>query len=364
MSEVDLRKQRKVDANVSNDVTVSLSQKEDTGNSVVRTSIDGATPFVGAWTVTLANGVIRETTVVASNEPLTLGGVFTFEFSDDGIVNNGISESRPIQNFQSVRDFDLMNFGMYYRVLFTPSRPLVGIEIVSIKTILHTQYGGLFVRLAGQEIEESNSAMGNTFAYIKAFNEVTGRSENIRVDNGGLRVSTAKAMTYRVAYRNVASPYALSMSLSAGSPILLATIFRDNTAQDLLKLKKCIWHLASVTNSGVITVDLVRLTTAPTGGFLLTPDIADPNDTAPESLCRALPTGGGAFSTLIYTFILQLTNSDRNIDVNLLEELSVNDIKAPQILNGVAGGFGIIVRSDSNSTITGTVDMTFSEQAP
>jgi len=339
-------------------------QLEDAGNSVLRTAAEGAATFTGAWALTLPNGVVRETTVVASNEPTTLGGTFTFEYSDDGITNNGISEPRPIQDFQAVRDFDLMNFGKYYRVIFTPSRALVGIEIVSIKTILHTQFGGQFVRLAGQEIEESNAAMPQAFAYIKAFNENTGRSENIRVDNGGLRVSTAKAMTYRIAYRNVASPYALSMSLTAVSPVILATIFRDNTAQDLLKLKKCIWHLTSVTNAGVITVDLVRLTTAPTGGFALTPDIADPNDTAPESVCLALPTGGAAFSTIVYTFTLQLTNSDRNIDVNLLEELSVNDIKAPQILNGVAGGFGIIVRSDSNSTIKGTVDMTFSEQSP
>lgn len=337
-------------------------QIEDTGNSALRTVADGAATFTGAWALTLPVGVVRQTTVVASNVPLTLGGTFTFEYSDDGIVNNGISEVRPIQNFSSVRDFDLMNFGKYYRVIFTPSRALVGAEIVSIKTIQHTQFGGAFVRLAQQQIEETNAAMPQTFAFIKAFNEVTGKSQNIRVEKGGLRVSTAKAATFRGAYRNAANPYDLSIALTAVTSVQVASIYRGATATKMLKIKKCVFHLTSVSNAGSIIIDLVRITTEPTGGTVITLDKADPADSASESVARALPAVAGAISTIIYTFGLKLQNSDKNIAVNLLDELAVNDIKPPTILEGTAGGFAIIARADGVTTLTGTVDMSLSEE--
>ena len=336
-------------------------QTEDAGNSALRTVAEGAATFTGAWALTLPDGVVRETTVLASNEPATLGGTFTFEYSDDGIVNNGISEVRPIQNFSAVRDFDLMNFGMYYRVIFTPSRALVGAEIVSIKTILHTQFGGAFVRLANQQVEEANSAMPQTFVYVKAFNEVTGRSENIRVENGGLRVSTAKAKTYRGAFRNAASPFALSIGVTAMNPVQVASLWHAASSLLQLKIKKCVFHMRDVSNAGDITVDLLRITTQPTGGTVITPSIADPADPAPEAVSRALPAVAGAEAAVIYTFGLKLSNSDKNISINLLDELAVNDIKAPTILAGVGGGFAIVVRSSTTTTLTGYVDMTFAE---
>ena len=336
-------------------------QLEDAGNSVLRTVAEGAATFTGAWALTLPEGVVRETTVVASNEPATLGGTFTFEYSDDGIVNNGISEVRPIQNFSAVRDFDLMNFGQYYRVIFTPSRALVGAEIVSIKTILHTQFGGAFVRLANQEIEELNAALPQTFAFIKAFNEVTQRSENIRVENGGLRVSTAKSMTYRGAFRTAASPYVLSMSLTAVINVQLISLWHPASSLNRMKIKKCIFYLKDVTNAGNIVVDLLRITTQPTGGTLITADIADPADPSPATVMRALPAVAGTQGSIIYTFPLELAIGAKNIEINLLEELAVNDIKPPTILDGVAEGFAIQVRSSTTTVLTGMVDCTITE---
>ncbi len=106
----------------------------------------------------------------------------------DGVTAT-ISETRTIGTFATVRDFDLLNAGEFYRVKFTPSRALVGAEQVFITTTLRTQNDGAFVRLANQEIEEDNAAMGQTFSYLKAFDEETGVSVNIRpTSQGDLRV--------------------------------------------------------------------------------------------------------------------------------------------------------------------------------
>jgi hypothetical protein len=170
---------------------VNLGQSVDTNNTTTRTSADGATQFVGPWTATRSAHVVRVLTVLASNVSSGLGGTFVFEFSEDGSTAS-ISESRTISTFETVRDFDLVNAGAYYRVKFTPSRALTGSEAVYITTTLRRQNDGAFVRLAGQQIEEANAAMPQTFAYLKGFDPRTGKSRNIRPDEtGALRVRDA-----------------------------------------------------------------------------------------------------------------------------------------------------------------------------
>lgn len=161
-------------------------QFKSTGNSSTRTATHGATEFVGTWEQTRAIGTLRELIVLASTEPTGLGGTFTFQFSDDVTTppTDGstatISETRIIEDFSTVRDFDLLNAGTWFRIKFTPDRALVGAEKIFITTTYNTAYPGPFVRLANQELEESNAAMSDTFAYLKAFHPTTNKSVNIR----------------------------------------------------------------------------------------------------------------------------------------------------------------------------------------
>lgn len=126
---------------------VKQPQILDASNSATRTAANGATQWSGAYSLTRPLGVVRGTTVIASNVASGLGGTFEFIFSEDGIVPNGIDETRTILSFSSVRDFDLKNFGKYFLAKFTPSRALVGSEAVFIATQFDTQYSGPFVRL-------------------------------------------------------------------------------------------------------------------------------------------------------------------------------------------------------------------------
>lgn len=165
----------------ANRLPVGMRQTLDAGNTTVVTSANASpgSPWVGAWTLTRDVGIVRLLTVVASNVLSGLGGTFTFEFSEDGATAT-ISEVRPIGDFATVRDFDLINAGAYYRVKFEPSRALAGGESVFVTTTQRRQNDGAFVRLAGQQIEEANAALPQTFAFAKAFDADTGKSVNIR----------------------------------------------------------------------------------------------------------------------------------------------------------------------------------------
>jgi len=172
-----------------------IGQFLSTSNTKVITSADASpgSPWVGDWELTRTIGVVRLLTVLAATDS-AISGVFTFEFSETGtevaLGSAPISETRTIGDFDTVRDFDLINAGAYYRVAFEPGRPL-GSELVFVTTTLRKEFDGQFVRLANQEIEEQNAAMGQTFAYLKGFDPTTGKSINIRpTTTGRLQVDT------------------------------------------------------------------------------------------------------------------------------------------------------------------------------
>lgn len=165
-------------------ITTLSPQSIDTSNSQVISLANASpgSPWVGAWKLTRTAGTIRQLVVLASNVSTGLGGIFTFEYGEDGATAT-ISETRAIDDFVTVRDFDLMNAGAYFRVKFEPDRVMVGGELIFLNTTQRTQFDGAFVRLSNQEIEEQNAAMGQIFAYSKSFN-LQGKSSSNRL--GGL----------------------------------------------------------------------------------------------------------------------------------------------------------------------------------
>lgn len=167
---------------------VASGQTIDDGNtrSIVAADAQPGNPWVGEWTLTRDSDVVRILTVLAATDP-AIGGTFTFQFSEDAVTPI-IDEVRLIGDFTDVRDFDLLNAGAYYRTKFEPAAPL-GVETVFLTTTLRRQDDGHFARLAEHELEEANAALGSQFAYLKAFDSVTGKSVNLRPTvDGDLRV--------------------------------------------------------------------------------------------------------------------------------------------------------------------------------
>ena len=142
---------------------------------------------VGTWRLTQARGVVRELTIVGSTVLSGLGGTFCFQYSEDGSTAT-VNEVRAISSFSTIRDFDLENVGLYYRIMIAPSRVLTAGETLFYTTKLLTQYGGDFVRLADQQIERQNAAMGNTFSYLKGWTPA-GLSQDFLMNSQGVMIN-------------------------------------------------------------------------------------------------------------------------------------------------------------------------------
>ena len=190
-------------------VPVTLGQTLSTANTQTVTSSEASpgSPWVGDWEQTRDLDYVRVLTVLAATDA-EIPGTFTFEFTDSADPNTDhptlgtseISESRPIEDFDEVRDFDLLNAGAYYRVAFEPDNAL-GAESVFITTTLRRQNDGAFVRLATQELEQANAAFGSTFAYRKEFDPFTGKSVNLRPSTRDADNSTTTPLAADAVYR-------------------------------------------------------------------------------------------------------------------------------------------------------------------
>lgn len=143
-----------------------------------------ASPWQGDWEMVREQGIVRILTTIAikSGDDTTIGGTFVFEFSEDG-SNAVISETRAIDDLTTVRDFDLLNAGKWYRCSFEPDVAL-GSNTIFLTTQYRTDFDGAFVRLGNQEIEEQNAALPQTFAYLKAFRS-NGKSIGVTVNRAG-----------------------------------------------------------------------------------------------------------------------------------------------------------------------------------
>ena len=166
---------------------VTIRHVSDSANTQTVTSAEAqvGNAWEGTFSKTAELGFTRVLTTLTATDTTKdgLGGTFVFEFSDDGVVNNGISETRTITDFQTVRDFDLLNAGKYYRCTFEPSRALAS-DSVFVTTTLRRGFDGAFVRLGNQEIEEQNAALPQTFSYVKGF-RTGGRSIGWTMTRGG-----------------------------------------------------------------------------------------------------------------------------------------------------------------------------------
>jgi hypothetical protein len=170
------------------------NHEPDENNTKTITAADAqpASPWEGTWTTTLKSDVVRILVVLDATDRTVdgLGGTFTFEFSNDAETAH-ISESRTINDFSTVRDFDLLNAGLYFRCTFEPDRALSS-DSVYVTTTLRRIADGAFVRLGNQELEEQNSALPSAFAYLKAF-RTSGKSIGITATRAGSLVTADTA---------------------------------------------------------------------------------------------------------------------------------------------------------------------------
>lgn len=472
--------------------------------------------FAGTFLATRTSAYVRELSVVGmftadgTAWPADLGGTFCFQYSEDGTTAS-ISEIRSITDFATVRDFDLINAGAYYRVLFAPSRTITASEFVFCATTQRRQNDGAFVRLPNQQVEEANAAMPQTFSYGKLFG-LDGKSVNLRASSvslsnnsetlltsgtsliftgvaeevtqhksisvlvaadqagtlqiqfaknvadfsdatlvtaisrvyvtgaaqgymfspiaqyyrikftsnatqtkfrlqtvvhhtalgpifapintaladtslaqitraivgaqkpdlsyiniqadaaGGLRVSASKVITYYAAYRSAAVPNTLTAALTAATTVQMATLHHTAGATKTLRLRRVEFLLTTASATATMVFDLVRITTAPTTGTTITPALSKSTDAAAEAVCLATPTVAGTQSTVVSAHALRVTSSSVNTYVTLFESTGFTDIDVPTLLPSTLEGFALVCRADAAVTITGNVNLIFTEE--
>lgn len=177
----------------------------DLTKTVAAADAQPANPWVSAWERTRSQKFVRQLVVLAASDS-SVGGTFTFEYGEDGSTAD-ISEARVITDFETVRDFDLLNAGEYFRIKFEPASAL-GSETVFITTTHRPVFDGQFVRLGTQEIEEANAALPQMFVYLKGF-RTGGKSIGITATRGGALLMSDVGV--EIARGNVAGQMAVSV---------------------------------------------------------------------------------------------------------------------------------------------------------
>lgn len=148
-----------------------MPQFIDSGNSKVYT--DDSFTFTGAWTQTRLAGIVRQLVFLSSDVATGLGGTLIIEWSEDQ-VNPTVARSFSINSFSTIREFNFVNLGGFYRIKFTPDRVVTSSEAINITSVLETQYTGPLVGVgssSSQSIDvtpfdfDQEVALGNVAGY-------------------------------------------------------------------------------------------------------------------------------------------------------------------------------------------------------
>lgn len=182
--------------------------------------------------------------------------------------------------------------------------------------------------------------------------------------------------TYHAVYRLAARPYALSHSFAAAGRFQYATLFHPATSIYKVELRNVWVGLESNSVAGILSADLMRLTTAPaTGNPAITPVAPDRREPADgDTVTLALPTSQGTESDLISSVewnagvIGASTGSAPLGYVDLLspafagynaDELSQMAVLRP----GVAEGFAVTLDSTAVTVVNALVIVRYTRAA-
>ena len=341
-----------------------VKARVDAGNSVVISSAVASptSPFVGEWSATREEEVRRILVVVTSTVASGLGGTFVIEFSENGVTAN-ISKSSVIQDFSAARDFDLLNAGAFFRVKFTPSRVLAPGELVVINCLHRSAFDGAFVKPATQQTEESNVALPQTFAYLRAFDAGTNRSVNVRTNAaGGLHIAVPKTVTYAAAFRAPVSPFTLTLALTSGLVLQPVVLWHPASAAKTRTLRFMEFSVASSTGSAAVMFDLVRVTSAPTGGTTITSAKTVSTDSNAGVTLTALPAVNSLEGGILASHAVDLSATQRTTRVVLQDTRGLTNLNGPTMVRGVAEGIALVCRAAGTVTLNGVVSVLFTEE--
>ena len=171
--------------------------------------------------------------------------------------------------------------------------------------------------------------------------------------------------TYNVAYKSATDPGTLvAATLALGGSVQLATIHHLLTAIKTVRLRRVFFEFEQISGTAVISIEISRLSTAPTGGTAITPIPSDSTDAAAEAVCIALPTVGGTIASTVTVRTLNLATSAASIEIPIITEVGLNEFKPPSLIAGVLEGYAVTMRTAAATSrnVSFTVNFEFSEE--
>jgi hypothetical protein len=182
--------------------------------------------------------------------------------------------------------------------------------------------------------------------------------------------------TYHATVRLAARPYALSFTTVANTRKQFATIHHAATATKLVKLRRVLVALESVSVAGIYVFELVRITSAPaTGNPAITPIPVLPSAAAAEVTVLALPTtaateAGSPVNLVEYnqgiTGAAPVVNPPQPVTwVELFSEDEQNPVgeqQSPQIRAGTLEGWSVTLDPSAAGVVKAFVKFVFTEQ--
>lgn len=166
--------------------------------------------------------------------------------------------------------------------------------------------------------------------------------------------------TYHGVVRLAARPYTLSFAFTEAGRKQLATLFHLATSTKNLKIRRIRIALENSNVNATVWVELVRLTGGTTpadGNPAIVPTPSSSADAAAEATLLTLPTTPGVEGGL--------ARAKAADGLGLISDLyeASSEEKPLEMKAGVAEGWAIVLDSDAATTITGHLEIDFTEQS-
>lgn len=191
---------------------------------------------------------------------------------------------------------------------------------------------GVNITPGSGKVISSDTIAGEDYQRIKLVDGTAGGTTGVVVDaNGNLRV---------VAGQPALATYSLpSGALAAASATDLLVV--EAPSAGVIRLQRLvIWNPGSQTTAGIVDLQLIRKTSAGTGGAV-TPNPLDSSDAAYGGLCRAGVTTRGADGAVLDTIGVYVPAAVAAFAPLVVDWSQSDSTKAPVILPGTGNGIAL-----------------------
>lgn len=172
-----------------------------------------------------------------------------------------------------------------------------------------------------------------------------GSGSNLRVNTRSISATTTLEQFVQIADPNKATYNIVTAATSIATAASHTLQIMAGSTLPVYLHRIMVWQIGLATSAAIVNWDILRLTTAGTGGTALTPAPLDTTDSASGATAMTLPTAKGTESTALFRFSTSLTQTVATQSggqmATLLADLDFDMLlksKVPRIAAGTSNG--------------------------